>query len=231
MGTRSLAADRARAMLAHRSVASPLLISSCLGGTFKQGDHFKADRRSNNIRIVDGGMMMGLGKRTPGVPLLLEFGKNSGYMSGGGMSRALGKRRQNFISDGGMMMGLGKRKRSSGQHSITDGGMLMGLGKRAPSISDGGMMMGLGKRVPSISDGGMMLGLGKRASNNYITDGGMMMGLGKRSADNYITEDYTDFIKRAPSIVDGGMLMGLGKRSGRDYDDGKFYVEEDRNVY
>merc|ERR1712008_612199 len=215
MGTRSLAADRARAMLAHRSVASPLLISSCLGGTFKQGDHFKADRRSNNIRIVDGGMMMGLGKRTPGVPLLLEFGKNSGYMSGGGMSRALGKRRQNFISDGGMMMGLGKRKRSSGQHSITDGGMLMGLGKRAPSISDGGMM----------------LGLGKRASNNYITDGGVMMGLGKRSADNYITEDYTDFIKRAPSIVDGGMLMGLGKRSGRDYDDGKFYVEEDRNVY
>merc|ERR1719278_2057058 len=120
-------------------------------------------------------MMMGLGKRSPledRVPLLIELGKKSGYISEGGM-RPLGKRRQNFISDGGMMMGLGKR--SMGDSGKADGGMMMGLGKRAPnSISDGGMMMGLGKRAPnSISDGGMMMGLGKRAARrtNFISSG------------------------------------------------------------
>merc|ERR1711997_1108905 len=117
------------------------------------------ERRSNN-KILDGGMMMGLGKRSPlaaGVPLLIELGKKSGYISDGGM-RAFGKRRQNFISDGGMMMGLGKRA----PRSISDGGMMMGLGKRAASknnfISNGGhigMMMGLGKRSEEDYDNGI----------------------------------------------------------------------------
>merc|ERR1719237_688210 len=94
-------------------------------------------------------MLMGLGKRSPladRVPILIELGKKSGFISTEGM-RGLGKRRQNFISDGGMMMGLGKR--SMGDAGIANGGMMMGLGKRAGSwnnfIPNGGMSLGLGQ--------------------------------------------------------------------------------------
>merc|ERR1712130_997538 len=195
-----------QAMLSWQPVSLLLLLSSCLGGTYyRRGEEpFIEERRSPN-KIMDGGMMMGLGKRAPlaeRVPLFIELGKKSGFISPGGM-RSFGKRRQNFISDGGMMMGLGKR--SMGDARISDGGMMMGLGKRAPkSISDGGMMMGLGKRAPnSISEGGMMMGLGKRAPNS-ISEGGMMMGLGKRAGR------WNDFIHN------GGMT-GLRERSEADY--------------
>jgi len=146
--------------------------------------------------IIDGGSMSRLGT------------KRQNFISDGGMMMGLGKRSlKPKVGETGMMMGLGKRSLKI-RRDVGETGMLMGLGKRGKWSNSGGLWvvgrsptsspwrkkyrkyylyfdspgpkMGLGKgtllKSATVSDEGLQLGPGP----HYISDGGMMMGLGKK---------------------------------------------------